>query len=59
MFCDLVGSTTLSQKLDPENLREVLKSYQRVCAESISRYGGFLAKYIGDGVLARPHGSWR
>ena len=52
MFCDLVGSTTLSQKLDPENLREVLKSYQQVCAESISRYGGFLAKYIGDGVLA-------
>ena len=51
MFCDLVGSTALSEKLDPEELREVIQDYQEVCAEVISRYDGHIAKYLGDGIL--------
>src|SRR5713226_7696976 len=51
MFCDLVGSTALSTKLDPEELREVVRAYQQVCAEVISRFDGHLAKYLGDGLL--------
>jgi class 3 adenylate cyclase len=52
MFCDLVGSTALSARLDPEDLREIIGSYHRCCAERIERNGGFVAKYMGDGVLA-------
>jgi len=52
MFCDLVGSTALSAQLDPEDLRGVINAYHRCCAELIERNGGFVAKYMGDGVLA-------
>src|SRR5207245_7652234 len=52
MFCDLVGSTALSARLDPEDMREVIGAYHRCCARVIGRGGGFVAKYMGDGVLA-------
>ena len=52
MFCDLVGSTALSARLDPEDLRAIIGAYHRCCAEVIERAGGFVAKYVGDGVLA-------
>jgi class 3 adenylate cyclase len=52
MFCDLVGSTALSVRLDPEDMREIIGAYHRCCAEQITRAGGFVAKYMGDGVLA-------
>jgi class 3 adenylate cyclase/tetratricopeptide (TPR) repeat protein len=51
MFSDLVGSTALSARLDPEDLREVISAYQRSVAETIRRYDGYVAKYLGDGVL--------
>src|SRR5271155_63218 len=51
MFSDLVGSTALSGRLDPEDLREVITAYQRCVAETVGRFGGFVAKYMGDGVL--------
>ena len=51
MFSDLVGSTALSARLDPEDLREVLSAYQTCVAETVQRFGGFVAKYMGDGVL--------
>jgi class 3 adenylate cyclase/tetratricopeptide (TPR) repeat protein len=51
MFCDLVGSTALSEKLDPEELRSLLHNYRTVCGEVISRYEGFVARYVGDGIL--------
>ena len=51
MFSDLVGSTALSARMDPEDLREVLSSYQKCVAETVRRFGGFVAKYMGDGVL--------
>jgi class 3 adenylate cyclase len=51
MFCDLVGSTALSARLDPEDLREVIAAYHRVIAEIVSGFDGFVAKYMGDGVL--------
>jgi len=51
MFCDLVGSTALSQQLDPEELRAVILAYRETCAAAVSRFGGYLAKYIGDGLL--------
>jgi predicted ATPase/class 3 adenylate cyclase len=51
MFCDLVGSTALAARMDPEDLREIISSYQACAAETVSRYGGFVAKYMGDGVL--------
>jgi class 3 adenylate cyclase len=51
MFCDLVGSTALSGRMDPEDLREVISAYQSCVAETVQRYGGFVAKYMGDGVL--------
>jgi hypothetical protein len=51
MFCDLVGSTALSEKLDPEDLREVIRAYQQTCAEVVGRFDGHIAKYIGDGLL--------
>jgi class 3 adenylate cyclase/predicted ATPase len=52
MFCDLVGSTALSARLDPEDMREIIGAYHRCCAEQITRAGGFVAKYMGDGMLA-------
>lgn len=58
MFCDLVGSTELSERLDPEDLRDVLSAYQKTCAVVIDRYEGHIAKYIGDGLLvyfSYPH----
>src|SRR5277367_4232678 len=51
MFSDLVGSTALSARMDPEDLREVITTYQRCVAEAVRRFGGFVAKYMGDGVL--------
>ncbi len=51
MFSDLVESTPLAERLDPEDLREVVRAYQEVCANAVSRYDGHIAKYIGDGVL--------
>src|SRR6202050_5571254 len=51
MFSDLVGSTALSARLDPEDLREVVAAYQKCVAETVQRFGGFVAKYMGDGVL--------
>jgi class 3 adenylate cyclase len=52
MFCDLVGSTALASRLDPEDLREVIGAYHKRVAETIGRFEGFVAKYMGDGVLA-------
>jgi class 3 adenylate cyclase/predicted ATPase len=52
MFCDLVGSTAMSGRLDPEDLRGIIGTYHRCCTELIERNGGFVAKYMGDGVLA-------
>ena len=51
MFCDLVGSTALSTKMDPEDLRDVITSFQDKCHEAICRYEGFIARYMGDGML--------
>jgi class 3 adenylate cyclase len=51
MFSDLVGSTALSTRMDPEDLREVISGYQKCVAETVGRFGGFVAKYMGDGVL--------
>ena len=51
MFCDLVGSTPLSTRYDPEDLREVIGAYHRCVAETVGRFDGFVAKYMGDGVL--------
>ena len=52
MFCDLVGSTELSSRLDPEDLREVIAAYHRAVADVVRTFDGFVAKYMGDGVLA-------
>ncbi|HME23768.1 MAG TPA: adenylate/guanylate cyclase domain-containing protein [Acetobacteraceae bacterium] len=52
MFCDLVGSTALSTRLDPEDVREIVGTYCACCTDLITRGGGFVAKYMGDGVLA-------
>ena len=51
MFCDLVGSTPLSARLDPEDLREIVGAYHRCVADTVARFAGFVAKYMGDGVL--------
>jgi class 3 adenylate cyclase len=51
MFCDLVGSTPLSARYDPEDLREVIGAYHRCVADTVARFAGFVAKYMGDGVL--------
>jgi class 3 adenylate cyclase len=51
MFCDLQGSTALSQQLDPEDLRDVIRGYQEVCAGAVGRFDGHIAKYLGDGLL--------
>ena len=52
MFCDLVGSTALSARLDPEDLRGIIGSYHRCVAGTVEVFGGFVARYMGDGVLA-------
>jgi predicted ATPase/class 3 adenylate cyclase len=52
MFCDLVGSTALSTGMDPEDLRDVIASFLNRCSAAIKRYDGFIAKYMGDGILA-------
>jgi hypothetical protein len=51
MFCDLIGSTALSSRLDAEDLREVIRTYQACVAATIQRFDGFIARYVGDGVL--------
>ena len=51
MFSDLVGSTALSTRMDPEDLREIISAYQKCVAETVRRFDGFVAKYMGDGVL--------
>src|SRR5499433_3030988 len=51
MFCDLVGSTALSTRHDPEDLRELIGDYHRAVSEMVGRFDGFVAKYMGDGVL--------
>jgi class 3 adenylate cyclase len=51
LFSDLVGSTALAGRMDPEDLREVISAYQKCVAETVQRFGGFVAKYMGDGVL--------
>jgi class 3 adenylate cyclase len=51
MFCDLVGSTALSEQLDPEGLQTVVRTYQEVSAQVIERYEGYIAQYLGDGLL--------
>ncbi len=52
LFCDLVGSTELSARLDPEDMREVIRAYQQCCADIVKRWDGYIANYMGDGVLA-------
>jgi class 3 adenylate cyclase/tetratricopeptide (TPR) repeat protein len=52
LFCDMVASTSLSLRLDPEELTEVIQAYRQRCDEVITRYGGVVARYVGDGVLA-------
>ena len=51
MFCDLVGSTALSTRLDPEDLREVIGAYHRCVADVVAAFDGFVSRYMGDGVL--------
>ena len=52
LFCDLVGSTELSTRLDPKDMRDVLLTYQDACSKVITRYDGYVAKFMGDGVFA-------
>jgi class 3 adenylate cyclase len=52
LFCDLVGSTELSTRLDPEDLGELIRCYQSNCAEVFGRWGGHIARFVGDGTLA-------
>ena len=52
MFCDLVGSTALSTRFDPEELREEIRAYQNTVSGVVARYDGFVGKFMGDGVLA-------
>ena len=51
MFCDLVGSTALSEQLDPEELRELVNAYQKVCSDVVEVYGGYISRLMGDGIL--------
>ncbi len=51
LFCDMVGSTALAQKLDPEQLRELMRSYQQACGAVVEKYGGHVAQYLGDGLM--------
>src|SRR5262249_50856107 len=50
MFCDLVGSTSISERLDPEELRDILALYYERCTEVIDRFGGHISRYVGDGI---------
>ena len=52
LFCDLAGSTAMSARLDPEDMREIIRDYQDACIGVVVRYDGFVAKFMGDGVLA-------
>jgi class 3 adenylate cyclase len=52
MFCDLVGSTPLSSRFDPEDLRDIIAAYHRAVAEIVAGFDGFVSRYMGDGVLA-------
>jgi class 3 adenylate cyclase/tetratricopeptide (TPR) repeat protein len=52
LFADVVGATALSAELDPEALRDLLRAYQAICSGSVTRYGGTICQYLGDGVLA-------
>ncbi len=52
LFCDLVGSTEISSHLDPEQWREIVGEYHRAAAHAIERFGGYVAQYLGDGVMA-------
>src|ERR1700720_1184267 len=52
LFCDLVGSTAIATQLDPEEWRETMAGYQRAATEAITQFGGYVAKYLGDGVMA-------
>ena len=52
MFCDLVGSTVIAQQLDPEEMREILRRYQNTVSASVRQYGGYVARFVGDGVLS-------
>src|ERR1700756_1609250 len=52
MFCDLVGSTALSARLDPEDMWEVIRTYRAACARVIAAYDGMIARFVGDGILA-------
>jgi class 3 adenylate cyclase len=58
MFSDLVGSTALSARMDPEDLREIISAYQKCVADTMQRFGGFVAKYMGDGVLIFVRGDY-
>ena len=51
LFCDLVDSTRLASHLDPEDYREIVRAYHQTCAEVIQRFDGYMAQYLGDGVL--------
>src|SRR5690242_18078530 len=51
MFCDLVGSTAVASRLDPEDMRDVIGAYQQCIAETIDHYDGFVGRYMGDGVM--------
>ena len=51
MFCDLVGSTALSERLDPEELRELMRAYRKAGGEVVARYEGHMAQYLGDGLM--------
>src|SRR5262245_42602736 len=51
MFCDLVGSTELARRLDPEDLRDVLRDYQDAVSRAVRRFDGHVAEYLGDGVV--------
>jgi class 3 adenylate cyclase len=52
LFCDLVGFTTLSERLDAEDLRDLLNAFQRVCRKVIEQHGGHISQFLGDGVMA-------
>ena len=52
MFCDMVGSTEMSEQIDPEELRDVMGAYQRLCGATVERYDGHVAQYLGDGIMA-------
>src|SRR6478735_10368704 len=52
LFCDMVGSTALSERLDPEELRDLLTAYQRVCRDAVGRYEGHTSQFLGDGVMS-------